>query len=123
MVVSEGGYVAYLGTNNALDVEKAAERGDEKARMIQDALGYQVAKFIGEMAVVLNGNIDGILLTGGVAYNQYLVKYISEKVSFMGPVYVYPGEDELEALAMNALRVARGETEAKIYYGNSKKRD
>jgi butyrate kinase len=118
MVVGEGGYVAYLGTNNALDVEKAAESGDEKAGIIQDALGYQVAKFIGEMAVVLNGNIDGIIVTGGVAYNQYLMKYISDKVSFMAPVYIYPGEDELEALAMNALRVARGEIEAKIYTGD-----
>jgi butyrate kinase len=118
MVVGEGGYVAYLGTNNALEVQKAAEKDDDKAKMIQDAMGYQVAKLIGEMAVVLDGKVDGILLTGGVANNQYLVKYISGKVGFIGPLFVYPGEDELEALARNALRVARGEIEAKIYTGD-----
>jgi butyrate kinase len=119
MVVGEGGYVAYLGTNNALEVQKAAEKGDSKAKMIQDAMGYQVAKLIGEMAVVLDGRVDGILLTGGVAFNQYLVKFISDKVGFIGPIFVYPGEDELEALALNALRVARGEIEAKIYTGRN----
>jgi butyrate kinase len=119
MVVGEGGYVAYLGTNNALDVEKAAERGDEKAGLIQDALGYQVSKYIGEMAVALNGKVDAILLTGGVAFNQHLVQYIADRVNFIGPVFVYPGEDELEALAMNALRVARGEIMAKTYTGSS----
>ena len=117
MVLGEGGYVAYLGTNNALEVQKAAEAGDTKSQMIQDALGYQVSKLIGEMAVVLNGNVDGILLTGGIAHNSYLTGYISRKVSFIGKVFIYPGEDELEALALNALRVARGEVEPKIYVG------
>jgi butyrate kinase len=117
MVVGEGGYVAYLGTNDALDVQEAAEKGDEKAVIIQDALCYQVAKLIGEMAVVLNGKVDGILLTGGLAFNKYLVNFISKKVDFIAPIYVYPGEDELEALAMNALRVARGEIQPKIYTG------
>jgi butyrate kinase len=117
MVVGEGGYVAYLGTNNALEVQQAAEKGDEKASFIQDALGYQVAKLIGEMAVVLNGEVDAILLTGGLAFNKYLAQYIEKKVGFIAPVFVYPGEDELQALAMNALRVARGELESKIYTG------
>lgn len=115
MVVGEGGYVAYLGTNNAKDVEKMAEGGNKKAKLVQDALGYQVAKQIGEMAVVLDGNVDAILLTGGVAYNNYLTEYIRKKVGFIAPLMVYPGEDELEALARNALRVARHETEAKKY--------
>lgn len=119
MVVGEGGYVAYLGTNDALQVQLAAEKGDEKAKIIQDALGYQVAKLIGEMAVVLNGRVDGILLTGGLAYNQYLVDFITQKVKFIAPVYNYPGEDELKALAMNALRVARGEIQAKVYTGKN----
>jgi butyrate kinase len=109
MVIGEGGYVAYLGTNDALEVETRSKNGDDLARKIQDALGYQVAKIIGEMAVVLNGKVDGILLTGGLAYNQYLTGYISKKVEFISKIYVYPGEDELEALAMNALRVATGE--------------
>lgn len=119
MVLGEGGYVAYLGTNNALDVQKSAEAGNEKAKFIQDALGYQVSKLIGEMAVVLDGKIDAILLTGGLAYNQYMADYITSKTGFLAPVFVYPGEDELEALAMNALRVARGEVEPKIYDKNA----
>ncbi len=115
MVVGEGGYVAYLKTNNAKEVEDLARQGNEKASLIQDAMGYQVAKTIGEMAVVLDGKIDGILLTGGVAYNQYLTDFIEKKVGFLAPVFVYPGEDELDALARNALRVARNETQAKAY--------
>lgn len=115
MVIGEGGYVAYLGTNDAMEVEKRAENGDELAIKIQDALGYQVAKAIGEMAVVLNGYVDAIILTGGMAYSKYLTRYITSKVEFMSAVYVYPGEDELEALALNALRVATGEIEPLEY--------
>lgn len=115
MVVGEGGFVAYLGTNDALKVEKAAEAGDEKAKLIQDALGYQVAKLIGEMAVVLNGKVDNILITGGLAFNNYLFNFITRKVGFIAGVVAYPGEDELEALAMNALRVANGEVLPKEY--------
>jgi butyrate kinase len=109
MVIGEGGFVAYLGTNDAREVESRARRGEEKAQKVQEALGYQVAKSIGEMSVVLNGKVDAILLTGGLAYNQYLTRYIAAKVEFISRVFVYPGEDELEALASNALRVARGE--------------
>jgi butyrate kinase len=115
MVIGEGGYVAYLGTNDALEVQKRAEKGEQSAIEIQDALGYQVAKSIGEMAVVLNGIVDGILLTGGLAYNKYLTQYITSKVEFLAGVFVYPGEDELEALAANALRVATGEIEPMEY--------
>ena len=115
MVIGEGGYVAYLGTNDALEVETRAKNGDEFALKIQDALGYQVSKAIGEMAVVLNGYVDAILLTGGLAYSQYLTNYITAKVEFISAVYIYPGEDELEALALNALRVATGEVEPLEY--------
>ncbi len=115
MVIGEGGYVAYLGTNDAMEVETRAKNGDEKAQKIQEALGYQVAKIIGEMAVVLSGKVDAILLTGGLAYNQYLTQYITSKVEFISEVFVYPGEDELEALASNALRVARGEIKPMDY--------
>ncbi len=117
MVVGEGGYVAYLGTNNAREVEKLAASGNEKARLIQDALYYQVAKKIGEMAVVLEGKVDAILLTGGMAFSVKLVNAIREKVKFLGPVFDYPGEDELQALAMNALLVANNEVEVKEYSG------
>ncbi len=115
MVVGEGGFVAYLGTNNAQKVQEMAEKGNLKAQQIQEALFYQVSKIIGEMAVVLEGKVDAILLTGGLAYNRHLEKYIKQKTAFIAPVYTYPGEDELEALAMNALRVASGEVEPKEY--------
>ena len=115
MIVGEGGFVAYLGTNDALEVEKRVDKGDEKAKLVQEALFYQVAKMIGEMAVVLEGKVDGILLTGGLAYNKQLEAYIRSKTGFISEVFVYPGEDELEALAVNALRVASGEIEAKEY--------
>lgn len=115
MVVGEGGYVAYLGTNSGAEVQKRAEAGDEAAKLIEEALAYQVAKTIGEMSVVLRGEIDGILMTGGMAYNPVLVELIRSRVGFLAPVFVYPGEDELEALAMNALMVARGELAAKKY--------
>jgi butyrate kinase len=115
MVVGEGGYVGYLGTNSAQKVQELAQSGNEKAKFIQEALFYQVSKIIGEMAVVLEGKVDAILLTGGLAYNEELEKYIQTKAGFIAPVYTYPGEDELEALAMNALRVARGEVEVKEY--------
>lgn len=115
MVLGEGGFVAYLGTNDAMEVEKRAASGDKKAAEIQEALFYQLAKMIGEMAVVLEGNVDGIVLTGGLAFNKHLVKYIQQKTAFIAQVYTYPGEDELEALAMNALRVAQGEVQAREY--------
>ncbi len=115
MVIGEGGYVAYLGTNDAMEVEQRAKDGDILAMKIQDALGYQVAKAIGEMAVVLNGYVDAIILTGGLAYSQYLTQYITSKVEFISAVHIYPGEDELEALAANALRVATGEIEPLEY--------
>lgn len=115
MVVGEGGYVGYLGTNSAKEVQEMADAGDKKAQLIQESLFYQVSKLIGEMAVVLEGKVDGILLTGGLAYNKELEKYIKKKAGFIAPIFTYPGEDELEALAMNALRVARNEVEVKEY--------
>jgi butyrate kinase len=115
MVLGEGGFVSFLGTNSASKVEDLANSGDEKARFYQEALFYQVAKTIGEMAVVLEGKVDAILLTGGLAFNKSIEGYIKEKAGFIAPVFSYPGEDELEALAMNVLRVARGEVEPKEY--------
>ncbi len=112
----QGGYVDHLGTNDALQVEKAAENGDKKAQLIQDALCYQVAKEIGKYATVLAGKVDAILITGGMAYSQYIVNYIKERVEFIAPVKIYPGEDELLALAQGGTRVLNGEEEAKKYY-------
>jgi butyrate kinase len=115
MVVGEGGFVSFLGTNSAQEVENLAASGHEKSRFYQEALFYQVAKSIGEMAVVLEGKVDGIILTGGMAHNKTLGNYMNQKVGFIAPIFIYPGEDELEALAMNALLVARGEVVPKEY--------
>lgn len=117
MVLGEGGFVSYLGTNNAREVEELAAAGNEKAQFIQEALFYQVAKIIGEMSTVLEGEVDAILLTGGLAFNTSLETYLKTKTGFIAPIFTYPGEDELEALALNALRVARGEVDFKIYRG------
>ena len=111
----KGGYTAYLNTNDAREVEKSAASGDKKAKLIQDAMAYQVAKEIGKCAVVLSGKVDAIILTGGIAYGTAVVGYIKEKVSFIAPVIIYPGEDELLALAQGGLRVLNGEETAKEY--------
>lgn len=115
MIKGEGGLVAHMGTNDAYDVELKAKAGDAKAKLIQDAMSYQVAKSIGAMSTVLKGKVDGILLTGGIAHNPDLVNYVKEMVSFIAPVLVYPGEDEMKALAMNGYMVLRGEIEAREY--------
>lgn len=111
----KGGFVAYLNTNNAMEVEKAVEKGDKKAKLIQDAMAYQVAKEIGKCAAVLCGKVDAIILTGGIAYGKPTVNYIKDRVSFIAPIVVYPGEDELLALTQGGLRVLKGEEEAKEY--------
>jgi butyrate kinase len=115
MIKGKGGLVAYLGTNDAWEVELRAKDGDPLAVQIQDAMCYQIAKEIGAMAAVLGGNVDHILLTGGIAHNPYLVDYVSKMVSFIAPVVVYPGEDEMKSLAMSGLRLLQGSIEAKTY--------
>ena len=115
MITGKGGYVAYLGTNDAYEVEKRAEAGDEKAALIQNAMAYQVAKEIGAMSTVLKGEVDAILLTGGIAYGKPFIEAIKERISHLGEVFVYPGEDEMRALALNGLMVLDGETEPLVY--------
>ncbi len=115
MITGKGGLVAYLGTNDAYEVEKRAIAGDEKAMLIQSAMAYQVAKEIGAMSTVLKGDIDAILLTGGIAYGKPFVEAVSERVRHIGPVYVYPGEDEMRALAMNGLMIFNGDVEPMEY--------
>jgi len=115
MITGEGGLVAWFGTNSAYEVEMMAADGDPKARLIQNAMGYQIAKEIGAMSTVLHGEVDAIILTGGIAHNTALVEYIKKMVAFIAPVVIYPGEDEMYALAMNGLRVLRGEMECKEY--------
>ncbi|HAX03613.1 MAG: butyrate kinase [Tenericutes bacterium GWC2_34_14] len=111
----QGGLVAYLGTNDGATIMKRINEGDEKARFIHEVMCYQIAKEIGAYATVLKGHVDGIVLTGGLAYNKLTVELIKERVQFIAPVLVYPGEDEMEALALGALRVLQGEEVAKKY--------
>jgi len=115
MIKGEGGLVGYLGTNSAYDVEQMMVKGDARAKLIYEAMAYQVAKEIGAMSTVLKGDVDVILITGGVAHSKWFVNQIIERVHKIAPVHVYPGEDEMKALAMNGMRVLRGETVAKIY--------
>lgn len=110
-----GGIVAYLGTTDALEVERRIEAGDEKAKLIYEAMAYQVAKEIGACATVLKGKVELIALTGGIAYSKRMTSWIAERVDFIAPVKVYGGEDELLALAMGALRVLRGEEKPQKY--------
>lgn len=114
MLVGNGGLMAHLGTNEIPAIVQLVENGDERAKIVLEAMAYQVAKEIGAMFAVLKGDVDAIILTGGIAHSQFVVNYIEKMVSFMGKVVIYPGEDEMEALAMSGLRVLRGE-KAKEY--------
>jgi len=116
MITGKGGYVAYLGTNDAYEVEKRIDAGDERAKLIHEAMAYQVAKEIGAMYAVLMGDVDAILLTGGIAYDKKFVELIKMRVEKMAPVMVYPGEDEMRALAENGLMVLNGEITPLEYY-------
>ena len=115
ILVGKGGYVGYFGVNDAYQIEKDAEAGDEKSQLIQNAMAYQVAKAVGEAAVVLKGKVDTILLTGGIAYGKPIVTEITRYIDWIAPVKVFPGEDEMRALAFNALLILNGETEPKTY--------
>ncbi|MDA3907238.1 MAG: butyrate kinase [Bacteroidales bacterium] len=110
-----GGLMAYFGTNSAYEIEQRAQKGDIEAKNVFAAMAYQVSKEIGAMYAVLSGDADGILITGGVAHSKWFVNEISQRVHKMAPVHIYPGEDEMRALAFNGLRVIRGETIAKEY--------
>lgn len=114
-ITREGGLVGYLNTNDARDVEKLIEQGDEKAKLIYDAMAYQIAKEIGAMSTVLHGQVDNIVLTGGIAYSSYLTDKVAEYVGFIAEIVKYPGEDEMIALAEGVLRVLNNEEEAKTY--------
>ncbi len=114
-LVGNGGFNAYLGTNDMRDVEKMCDNGDENAMLIRDAFCLQMAKNMGAMASVLNGKVDQIVVTGGIAYDKYVVAKLKERAGYIAPFTVYPGEDELLALAQGALRVMNGEEKAMEY--------
>ena len=114
-ICGNGGFNAYLHTNDARVVEKMVDEGDEYAKLIQDAFYYQIGKDAGAMAAVLHGKVDQIILTGGIAYAPLTLEKLTESVGWIAPITVYPGEDELLALAQGGLRVLTGEEEAKVY--------
>ncbi|MHC1723856.1 MAG: butyrate kinase [Aminipila sp.] len=110
-----GGLKAHLGTADCRKIEKMIEAGDEKAKLLYEAQAYQVAKGIGELAPVVNGKVDFIILTGGVAYSKMMTDMITARVKFIAPVEIMPGEDEMEALTLGALRILREEEKAREY--------
>ncbi len=115
LLTKKGGLLAHLGTDNVEEVQKRIDGGDEKAKLIYDAMIYQIAKEIGAMATTLDGKVDAIVLTGGIANSKRLTDSITRKVKFIAPVMVFPGEDEMEALTQGALRVLSGEEKVKEY--------
>jgi butyrate kinase len=116
MVKGQGGIVAYLYENDMRVVEEKINAGDENAKLIYQGMAYQVAKEIAAQGAVLKGKVDAIVLTGGVAYDTTFVQWIRERCEFMAPLLIFPGEQEMQALAWGAMRVLRNEEEAKSYH-------
>ena len=116
MITGRGGLMAHLGTTDARDVVKRISEGDARAELVLKSMIYNIAKEIGAMSVVLHGKVDAILLTGGISYNDYCINKLKEYIAFVAPVYVFPGEDEMEALAFNALGALRGKLNCKEYF-------
>ena len=114
-IVGNGGFNAYMGTNDMRDVEKAVLAGDKHAEELRDAFVLQVAKDMGSMACVLEGKVDQIIVTGGIAYDKGVVSGLKERAEWIAPFTVYPGEDELLALVQGGLRVVNGVEEAMKY--------
>lgn len=114
-ISGRAGLAAHLGTTDVVAIIQSIEEGNEKAELVLDAMIYNVAKAIGALSVVLYGKIDAILLTGGIAYSDYVVSRLKKRIAFLGPITVYPGEDEMEALALNALGALRDELPVQVY--------
>ncbi len=114
-VKSQGGLMGYFGVNDTRIVEQMMKDGDEKAALIYNAMILNVARNIAKLAVYIDGKVDNIILTGGIAYSDYFTSEVAKRVSFIAPVIVYAGENEMESLALGALRVQRGEEAAKTF--------
>ena len=114
-IAGKAGLNAHLGTNNMREIQQRIKDGDEHAKLIVEAMLYHVAKNIAAEAAVLCGKVDAILLTGGMAHSDYIVSELRRRIGFLAPVYTFPGEDEMEALALNALAVLQGRRESKVY--------
>lgn len=115
MLTGDAGLVGYLGTNDCKEVEARIQQGDEKAELVYRAMAYQIAQDIGAMAAVAKGNLDGIILTGGIAYSTLFTSWIKEYVDFLAPVILYPGSMEMLALVRGITRVLEGKETAKLY--------
>lgn len=115
LVKRQGGLLAHLGTVDCREVEARIAAGDEQAKLVYEAMALNTAKHIAKLAPSADGRIDAVLLTGGIAYSDFITSYIRDRVSFLAPVTVYPGEDEMLSLALGCLRVLRGQEEAKTY--------
>lgn len=114
-IVGRGGLVAYLNTNDGREVMARIKDGDKEAELVYRAMAYQIAKEIGSSAAVLKGHVDAVVMTGGLAYDETLINWISEHISYIARILVYPGEDEMIALTEGALRILRGEERSKTY--------
>ena len=117
LATKTGGFVDLLGTSDAIEVTDRAAKGDKWAQLVWDSMIYQIIKQIGAMAAAMHGKVDAVLMGGGMVHNQELVEKVTEAVSFIAPVYAYPGEFEMEAMAAGACRVLSGEEELKTYTG------
>ena len=117
MLAGKGGFVAYLGTNDFREASERAAAGDKQAALIVEGCSYQIAKEIGAMAIVLGGDVDAIILTGGLAYDDAHIERIRTMTGHIAPIYIFPGEDELKALAFNGLLAVTGRIEVKEYKG------
>ena len=115
MFTKTGGLISYLGTDDGQEILKRIKAGDKKAKLIFDAMIYQIAKEVGAVATVLQGKVDVIFLTGGLAYNEYVVEHLMERISFLGKVEIIPGEKEMEALSQGGIRILKGLEKAKDY--------
>lgn len=115
LLVGEGGLVSYLGTNDARVVEERIEKGDQEAKLHYDAMAYNVVKEIGSLYFAAKGDIDGIIITGGIAYSKYFINYIKKHINPIMPIKVYPGEDEMRSLAEGAMRVLLKEEKSQVY--------
>ncbi|MFZ0389288.1 MAG: butyrate kinase [Calditrichia bacterium] len=115
LIKGHGGVVAYLGTNDMRHVEEEVTEGNEEYRLVFEGIAYQVAKEIAACAAVLNGEVDAICLTGGLAFSKMMVDWIEERVKWIAPLHLFPGEEEMKALALGGLRVLEGEEEAQEY--------
>jgi butyrate kinase len=115
LITRRAGLVAHLGTNDAREVERRIAAGDDHARLIYEAMAYQIAKEIGAMATVLHGDVQAVILTGDLARSQMLIAWVQARTAWIAPVVVFPGQIEMLAMAQGALRVLRGQEQAKEY--------